>query len=140
MIAQAVRRMRDRWFPTYHVSGRRFHRRDFMLNGMIHGGVTEPFDGYLASGRETVELCRHLVALAGKQPDELEWMEIGCGYGRVVRALLEHVPPARIVVTDPIREAAGFCTRHLGVRAGPVMADVVLLHSMPAITFPARML
>lgn len=130
MMARVARHVRDRWFPTYRVGAERFHRRDFMLNHMIDRGDAEPFEGYLASGRDTVDLCCRLVELAGERPDELEWMEIGCGYGRVVRALLDRVPPAQVAVADPITEATEFCTRHLGVRAGPVIADVVIAISV----------
>lgn len=97
---------------------------------MVQAGIAEPFEGYLASGRETVDLCRRLMELAGERPEELEWLDVGSDYGRVVRALLEVVPTARVAVTDPIMEAVEFCTRHLGVRAGPVMADVVIAISV----------
>ena len=47
--------------------------------------------------------------------DGLRWMELGCGYGRLIRHLKETVPPDQISVTDVDRRGIDFCTSEFGV-------------------------
>jgi SAM-dependent methyltransferase len=51
-------------------------------------------------------------------------LEIGCGYGRIVRILREHVSPSKIYVSDVIEEGANFAAAELGVNKMPVLEKV----------------
>ena len=55
---------------------------------------------------------------AGKTFDDVErWLDFGCGYGRVLRFLVERVPAGRISATDVIEEGVEFCRSEFGVTA-----------------------
>jgi SAM-dependent methyltransferase len=48
-------------------------------------------------------------------------LEVGCGYGRIVRELRHIVPPQAIAVYDVIDEGARFAAAEFGVRRVPVV-------------------
>jgi methylase of polypeptide subunit release factors len=48
-------------------------------------------------------------------------LEIGCGYGRIVRELRREIPPSCISVSDIIDEGARFTAAEFGVRRVPVV-------------------
>ena len=97
-----------------------FHRSDTMLRGL--GRDPEAVDRYLRSGRETVTLIVDRLTAAGSgAPSEQRWLEIGCGYGRLLRALLDHVDPVQVwgMEIDPVGRE--FCAEQFGVH--PVASD-----------------
>ena len=48
-------------------------------------------------------------------PAQSAWLDFGCGYGRVIRFLVERVPPDRIWASDVAHEAVDFCRSEFGV-------------------------
>jgi SAM-dependent methyltransferase len=83
----------------------------------------------IASYREralnVIEKIEVTLDAAGTSFDRVErWLDFGCGYGRVVRFLLERVPPERIAVADVVREGVDFCSSEFGVH--PVYSDANL--------------
>jgi hypothetical protein len=48
-------------------------------------------------------------------------LEIGCGYGRIIRELRREIPPSCISVSDLIDEGARFTAAEFGVRRVPVV-------------------
>lgn len=93
----------------------RVHPNDTMIDG------TDPVsvERYASSGAATVE---QFVALAERHvgpADSLQWMELGCGYGRLLRHLVKRVPAGQITATDIDPRAVAFCQSELGVTGLP---------------------
>jgi SAM-dependent methyltransferase len=91
----------------------RIHYNDFMF--------TERSAAEAASYREralnVMSLMEESMMAAGRTFDDVEsWLDFGCGYGRVVRFLVERVPPERISVCDVVTEGVDFCVNEFGVR------------------------
>jgi SAM-dependent methyltransferase len=109
------------------------HRNDTMVRAT---GV----DRYHRTGVETIEQFSAAAAGAGVDLETATWFEIGCGYGRLVRALTARVDPGRVSVCDIDPAASAFCARSFGVhrvqsdagfRFDPaVQADVVFALSV----------
>jgi SAM-dependent methyltransferase len=90
----------------------RVHRNDFMLGGTDDAAMRE----YAAVGNGTVDAVERAVLACGVSDLAAKrWLEVGCGYGRVVRFLTDRVPPSSVWVTDVIGEAVEFCQREFGV-------------------------
>lgn len=94
------------------------HYNDFMLTS------TEP--GHVASYRrgavEFVGILGRALEEAGRSWGETDaCIEIGCGYGRIVRELCRELPAANISVCDVIDEGARFTASEFGVRKVPVI-------------------
>jgi SAM-dependent methyltransferase len=99
----------------------RVHYNDFMF--------TERSLAEAASYREralnVISLIEESLAAAGRTFDDVErWLDFGCGYGRVVRFLVEHVPPGRVSASDVVTEGVDFCQSEFGVR--PIYAPTDL--------------
>ncbi|MCA1834671.1 MAG: methyltransferase domain-containing protein [Actinobacteria bacterium] len=62
------------------------------------------------------------------------WLDFGCGYGRVVRALATRVEPQRIWAADVNREAVEFCAREFGVHPIVSTPDVATL-TLPSVDY-----
>lgn len=127
-----VRRIRDRVLriqphrtaPGLFVP---LHRNDTMLRSLGRGQAA--IDEYLRSGRETVALVVDRLADAGMGPaSDQRWLEIGCGYGRLLRALVDHVDPDQVwgMEIDPVGRA--FCAEQFGVH--PVASNAEF-HAAP---------
>jgi len=92
----------------------RVHYNDFMF---IDSSPDE-IASYAERGRNVVALIEETLAAAGKEIEDVErWLDFGCGYGRVLRFLLERVPPERVVASDVIAEGVEFCRSEFGVTA-----------------------
>jgi SAM-dependent methyltransferase len=97
----------------------RVHFNDFMF---INSSAEE-IASYADRGRRVISLIEETLAAAGKRIEDVErWLDFGCGYGRVLRFLLERVPPHRVSASDVIAEGVEFCRSEFGVTA---------LHSRP---------
>ncbi|MGH9186236.1 MAG: SAM-dependent methyltransferase [Acidimicrobiales bacterium] len=96
---------------------------------------------YLSGGRATIDLIVDRLGAArcdGGGPST--WLEIGCGYGRLVRALIERVDPGQIWALDVDRGGVDFCVAEFGVHGlygtsdldyrGLVRADAILAVSV----------
>jgi SAM-dependent methyltransferase len=92
----------------------RVHFNDFMfLNSS-----SEEVASYAERARNVLALIDEALALGGRSFDDIgRWLDFGCGYGRVLRFLLERVPPERVSATDVIDEGVAFCRSEFGVTA-----------------------
>lgn len=92
----------------------RVHFNDFMfLNSS-----PEEVASYAERARNVLALIEETLALAGRTFDDVErWLDFGCGYGRVLRFLVEQVPAERVSATDVIAEGVTFCHSEFGVTA-----------------------
>lgn len=105
-----------------HVEGlgSRAHFNDFMLKGSDPASV----ESYRQGAVEFVGILREALAANGRDWDSVAaCLEIGCGYGRIVRELRRELPPAAISVADTIDEAASFTASEFGVRRIPVAEE-----------------
>jgi SAM-dependent methyltransferase len=99
----------------------RVHFNDFMF---IDSSPDE-IASYAERGRNVVSLVEETLAAAGKTIEDVErWLDFGCGYGRVLRFLLERVPPERVSASDVITEGVEFCRSEFGVTALPSHHDL----------------
>jgi len=91
------------------------HYNDFIFDTSAH---------YSKRGKELIELLECTLSLAGKSWGDLEkCLEIGCGYGSIIRYLVEKVSPEKIWVTDSLREGSEFCEKTFGVNFIPEIQD-----------------
>src|SRR5207244_10823260 len=75
----------------------RVHFNDFMFID----SSSEEIASYAERGRNVIALIEETLAAAGKKIEDFErWLDFGCGYGRVLRFLLERVPPERVSASD----------------------------------------
>ncbi len=96
----------------------RAHYNDFMLSSTDADHV----GGYLRGAREFVGLLGRSLKEAGRDWSSIEaCLEVGCGYGRIVRELRNSLDPSRIYVTDVIAEGARFTAAEFGATAIPVI-------------------
>lgn len=94
----------------------RLHYNDFMLDS------TNPIDvdGYRRTGIQVVFQLGRSLEEAGRGWDTVgSVLEVGCGYGRVVRELRKTVPADRIYVSDVIDEGARFTAAEFGATQIP---------------------
>jgi SAM-dependent methyltransferase len=99
----------------------RVHFNDFMF---LNSSPQE-IASYVARAQNVISLIEETLSEGGRTFDEIErWLDFGCGYGRVVRFLVERVPAQRVFVTDVIKEGVDFCATEFGVR--PVYSQAEL--------------
>jgi SAM-dependent methyltransferase len=90
----------------------RVHYNDFMLKS----SRPEEIADYRRCAEEFIETLQRALARCGRGWDDLDGvMEIGCGYGRIVRQLISKVPSERVWVCDVIDEAATFTAGEFSV-------------------------
>jgi len=100
-----------------HVDGlaERVHANDTMIDGSDPDSVAR----YTRQGSATIDQFTALAAHHVGPPEGLRWMELGCGYGRLVRQLKTRVTPDQISVTDVDQRGVAFCAAEFGVRGYP---------------------
>ncbi len=112
--ARGARRAIGRFLPPRRFEGipGRVHFNDFMfLNSS-----PEEVASYAERARNVLALIDQTLALAGRTFEDVDrWLDFGCGYGRVLRFLVEQVPPERVSGTDVIAEGVSFCHSEFGV-------------------------
>jgi SAM-dependent methyltransferase len=113
-VWRLVRRVRHRVnnrLPARRIDGITgpVHRNDTMLRATGR-------DRYERTGQETIALFADRAAAAGIDPDGATWFEIGCGHGRLIRALTARVDAGRVLACDIDPTASAFCARAFGVR------------------------
>ena len=114
----AGRRMPPRDFPG--IPGR-IHPNDFMFD---HGSPAE-IASYAKRAGNVLANIEASLAAGGRTFDAVErWLDFGCGYGRVIRFLVEHVPQERIWASDVLEEAVDFCSAEFGVHPLPSAPDL----------------
>lgn len=91
----------------------RVHYNDFMLVSSAQHDV----DWYVQGATNFIRILADALKRSGKSFETAEnWLEIGCGYGRIVRALVEKVLADHVWVCDAIEEASAFCADEFRVR------------------------
>lgn len=113
-VARAVRFGIGHVLPPRRVPGipGRIHSNDFMFIKMS----PEEIASYAARASNVISLIHEALAQADRAlADVNRWLDFGCGYGRVLRFLLQEVPPKQIVASDLIKEAVDFCRSEFGV-------------------------
>jgi SAM-dependent methyltransferase len=90
------------------------HPNDFMLNDTTREAASQ----YSAGAASVLKNVDAALSSTGKtRADIATWLDFGCGYGRVVRYLVETVPANQVFVTDILESAAAFCRDEFGVTA-----------------------
>ncbi|MFO1115579.1 MAG: class I SAM-dependent methyltransferase [Beijerinckiaceae bacterium] len=96
----------------------RAHFNDFMLSSTSPEHVKSYRDG----ARAFVDILERSLAEAGRDWNSIRTcLEVGCGYGRIVRELRDRLPASRIFVTDVIEEGARFTAAELGATRIPLI-------------------
>lgn len=126
--ARAVRMGLGRVAPPRSYEGipGRVHFNDFMLIDNSPEGVEQYREGAL----DVIANIEATLSRAGRGFDDVEsWLDFGCGYGRVVRFLVERTPADRVWASDVIEEGVDFCAAEFGVHPAlsrGALADVDL--------------
>src|SRR5687768_11405389 len=116
-LYQAARRLRmqiGRVVPPRRLEGipGRVHFNDFMLEDTTPTGV----ERYRERALNVIRLIERSLDSAGRSFDDIRsWLDFGCGYGRVVRFLVQRTDKDRVHGSDVIEEAVDFCAREFGV-------------------------
>lgn len=96
----------------------RAHYNDFMLSSTS----AEHVGSYRRGAVEFVGILGQSLREAGREWRDVEsCLEIGCGYGRIVRELRSEIAPSAICVCDVIEEGARFTAAEFGVRRVPTI-------------------
>jgi SAM-dependent methyltransferase len=96
----------------------RAHYNDFMLSSTS----ADHLRSYRRGAVEFVGILGQSLEEAGRDWQSVEsCLEVGCGYGRIVRELRQKVPPQAISVCDVIEEGARFTAAEFGVRRVPTV-------------------
>jgi SAM-dependent methyltransferase len=97
---------------------------------MFLDSSTDEIASYAERAHNVLALIDEALATAGRSSDDVRrWLDFGCGYGRVLRFLVERVPSERVFVTDVIEEGVAFCASEFGVtpvRSSPELDSVQL--------------
>jgi SAM-dependent methyltransferase len=92
---------------------------------MLKSTSPDAVAAYQSNAVKFVGILENALSAVGKSWADVErLLEIGCGYGRIVRVLREHIPPSKIYVSDVIEEGANFSASELGVNKMPVLEEV----------------
>jgi SAM-dependent methyltransferase len=96
-----------------HVGGLadRVHPNDTMIDGADPVSV----ERYARTGKATIDQFLALASTHVGPVEDLRWMELGCGYGRLIRHLKGRVPADQITVTDVDRRGVDFCASEFKV-------------------------
>jgi SAM-dependent methyltransferase len=101
--------------PVEGLTGR-VHYNDFMLTS----ADPEKVASYRNGATQFVDILQRSATEAGRNWDSLAAvLEIGCGYGRIVRELAKRLPASRISVSDVIDGGARFTAAEFGVQKVP---------------------
>lgn len=92
----------------------RIHFNDFMLKDSGPDGVAWYREGALST---ISNIDSSLAAAGSSMNDVVTWLDFGCGYGRVLRFLVDRVKPWRVSAIDTIVEAVDFCAAEFGITA-----------------------
>jgi SAM-dependent methyltransferase len=103
--------------PLYDFSHLPVDRTISPLDTMMAPGREEE---YFQIGRRALELV-HFSSELCRKPHYPNILDLGCGYGRVMRWLRPHYPYAKITACDMEREGVDFCASRFG--AVPVYSE-----------------
>ena len=103
----------------------RAHYNDFMLTSTTHDHV----ESYRRGAVDFVDTLGRALADAGRHWTDVGMcLEVGCGYGRIVRELRRELPGNKIAVCDVIDEGARFTAAEFGVRHVPPVEQMGPVH------------
>ena len=101
----------------------RAHYNDFMLSSTS----PEKVESYRRGAVQFVDLLEKALTTADRDwASVVDCLEIGCGYGRIVRELSRRLPGERIHVCDVIDEGARFTAIEFGAHREPLIERAVL--------------
>lgn len=112
----ALRRVRmgiGRLVPPRRVPGvsGRVHFNDFMFTS-----DAEAQQWYVGGAENVIGLIDRSLEASGRTMADLRSvLDFGCGYGRIIRLLVQRVEPARVFATDVIKEAVDYCSTEFKV-------------------------
>jgi SAM-dependent methyltransferase len=99
----------------------RVHYNDFMLRSTDSAHV----ESYRAGAERFIAVLDKSLEEAGRSWDSIDaCLEVGCGYGRIVRELRDRIPASRIFVSDVIDDAASFTASEFAVTQVPVLEAI----------------
>lgn len=99
----------------------RIHFNDDQLSDYSMAGIQH----YRSTGAGAVALVEEMLALAGRIFDDVgSCLDLGCGYGRVLRVLQTRIDPSKITACDVNVEAVRFCASEFRVK--PLASDTDL--------------
>lgn len=104
----------------------RIHRNDTMIPRATRAHAP----GYGGSGCQAAAFVAEIVAGACWDGPALEGLDLGCGYGRVLRHLVRTFPHTHWTASDIEKAAVRFCRREFGATA------VVSSPNLGAVRFP----
>jgi SAM-dependent methyltransferase len=83
---------------------------------MFEKGSPEEVASYAERACNVIANIEASLRAAGRTFEEIErWLDFGCGYGRVIRFLIDRVPPERIFASDVNKEGVDFCRTEFGI-------------------------
>lgn len=98
----------------------RCHYNDFMLGSTDRKDA----DGYHRGAVDFVDMLEDALRRCGRDWRSVgRCLEVGSGYGRIVRVLGQRLPPEKISVCDVIEEAARFTAAEFGAERIPVIEN-----------------
>jgi SAM-dependent methyltransferase len=112
--ARAVRIWLGDVLPPRHLAGLegRVHFNDFMLTDDSPAGV----EAYKSSAMNVIANIEATLDAAQRDFAEVKsWLDFGCGYGRVIRFLVQRTDRKWIYAADVIKSAVDFCANEFGV-------------------------
>jgi SAM-dependent methyltransferase len=112
--ARKLRMAVGRVVPPRRLEGipGRVHFNDFMLVDDSPKGV----ETYRTRALNVISLIDRSLEAGGRSVHDVRrWLDFGCGYGRVLRFLVQRVDPDRVYATDVIEEGVEFCASEFGV-------------------------
>jgi SAM-dependent methyltransferase len=89
------------------------HEYDFMIAGDTEIAI----NGYNRIGLSAYQLVEEAISLTNRTVDDYEeFLDYGCGYGRVTRFFVQNLEPHKISVFDVDPGAVSFCANEFGVK------------------------
>ena len=116
-VYAALRKARmavGRAVPPRRIAGipGRVHFNDYMLESPS----PQAAEFYILGARNVLALIQESLEAAGRAFDDVDsWLDFGCGYGRVIRLLVERVERSTVFASDVVEEAVDFCVTEFGV-------------------------
>lgn len=101
---------RSRYLPG--IPGR-VHQNDLMLFDASHASI----ENYLRAARSAVDALGAALHATGRDVAMVtSCLDFGCGHGRVLRLLQQHIPGPNITACDLDEEGVRFCAAEFGAR------------------------
>ncbi|MDP3104905.1 MAG: class I SAM-dependent methyltransferase [Candidatus Methanoperedens sp.] len=103
------------------------HKNYQCLIGRVHPNddmfIKEDILHYVNVGLNALQNIEETLEIAGKRFENINnYLDMPCGYGRVLRFVQCKIPPSKITVCDLNEEAVRFC--NLEFRAEPLLSNI----------------